>query len=77
MPTRDGWGGEAVEASAAVARERGADLAAVALAWVRAWPGVVAPVVNARTRERRGALLTSVDVTLSSDETDRLAAVGG
>ncbi|ASO21788.1 aryl-alcohol dehydrogenase-like predicted oxidoreductase [Actinoalloteichus hoggarensis] len=49
----------------------------MALAWVRAWPGVVAPVVNARTRERRGALLTSVDVTLSSDETDRLAAVGG
>ncbi|APU16607.1 MULTISPECIES: aldo/keto reductase [Actinoalloteichus] len=65
-------GEAAVKELAAVARDRGVALGAVALAWVRAQPGVVAPVASARTRDQLDLLLSSVDVTLTPEELDRL-----
>jgi aryl-alcohol dehydrogenase-like predicted oxidoreductase len=50
--------------------------AAVALAWLRAQPTVVAPIASARTVEQLGDLLAFTDLVLTQDEVDRLSRAG-
>jgi aryl-alcohol dehydrogenase-like predicted oxidoreductase len=68
-------GGEAVlEVLDEVAAERGTTVAAVALAWLRAHPRVVAPIASARTVEQLEAILPSAQLELTPTEVDRLSA---
>ncbi len=61
-----------VDALRAVAREKGASVAQVAIAWVMAQGADIVPVMGARTRERLAESLGALDVALSADD---LAAV--
>ncbi|WP_299542284.1 aldo/keto reductase [uncultured Streptomyces sp.] len=56
----------------AIARERDAEIATVALAWLAARPTVVAPIASARTPEQLPALLAVADTRLTDDEVGRL-----
>lgn len=49
-------------------------VSAIALAWLRAHPVVLAPIASARTRDQLEALLQAGTVTLSRDEVERLSA---
>ena len=64
----------AVDEAEAIAGERGATVAQVALAWLLATPGVTAPIVGPRTFEQLEDLLGAADVSLSAEEYERLAA---
>ena len=55
-----------------VSAERGVEQATVALAWLRARPGVVAPLASARTVQQLPALLASVQLDLTADEVEAL-----
>ncbi|WP_432543346.1 aldo/keto reductase [Kineococcus sp. SYSU DK002] len=57
-----------LEALDAVAAAHDAQVASVALAWLRQQPTVVAPIASARTVEQLPALLASMDLELSTDE---------
>ena len=62
-------GGEAaLTALQAVADARGTSIPAVAVAWVRQQPTVVAPIASGRTAEQLGALLPGRDLVLTADE---------
>jgi aryl-alcohol dehydrogenase-like predicted oxidoreductase len=52
----------------AAAAAHGAEVASVALAWLRQQPTVVAPIASARTVEQVPALLAAADLELSPDE---------
>ena len=58
-----------------VAAAHSTTVAAVALAWLRAQPGVTAPIASARTPEQLAELLPMAGLELSSEELDRLSAV--
>ncbi|MCF3964449.1 aldo/keto reductase [Streptomyces fuscigenes] len=60
----------------AVAQERGAELATVALAWLAQRPTVAAPIASARTVEQLPALLAAQDLRLTDEEMARLTAAG-
>jgi aryl-alcohol dehydrogenase-like predicted oxidoreductase len=62
----------------AVAAERGASPAQVAIAWLRAQRrrAVIVPIVGARRREQIEDSLRAVDVELTQEELDRLDSVG-
>jgi aryl-alcohol dehydrogenase-like predicted oxidoreductase len=62
-----------VEEAEAVAREKGATVAQVALAWLLGVEGVVAPIVGPRTLAQLDGLLGAADVTLTDAEHERLA----
>jgi aryl-alcohol dehydrogenase-like predicted oxidoreductase len=67
--------GEAVLAALdEVAAERDTTVAAVALAWLRAHPRVVAPIASARTVEQLEEILPSARLDLTPDEVNRLSA---
>ena len=51
-----------------VARERDAEIATVALAWLASRPTVAAPIASARTVEQLPALLALADLRLTDDE---------
>ncbi|MFB7211995.1 aldo/keto reductase [Streptomyces sp. NPDC056255] len=51
-----------------VARERGAEIPTVALAWLASRPTVAAPIASARTVEQLPALLAVADLTLTEQE---------
>ena len=55
-----------------VAETHGASVAAVAIAWLREQPTVVAPLASARTVEQLPALLESVALQLTADDVERL-----
>ena len=57
-----------------VAAERGASVAAVALAWLRAQPTVVVPIASARTVEQVAPLVEGATLELSTGELERLSA---
>jgi aryl-alcohol dehydrogenase-like predicted oxidoreductase len=57
-----------------VAANHGTPVAAVALAWLAAQPGVTAPIASARTPEQLADLLPLADLVLSEDELQRLTA---
>ena len=59
----------------AVATEVGATPAQVAIAWVRAQPWRIVPIMGARTRAQLGENLGALEVELSTDQLERLGAV--
>ena len=65
-----------LEALDEVAGDRGAPVAAVALAWLRTRPGVVSPIASARTPEQLAELLPMAALDLAEDEAERLTAAG-
>jgi aryl-alcohol dehydrogenase-like predicted oxidoreductase len=68
-------GGAAVlETLDEVAAAHDTTVAAVALAWLRAHPGVVAPIASARTVEQLEQILPAATLDLSADEVERLSA---
>ncbi|WP_326523149.1 aldo/keto reductase [Sphingomonas sp.] len=71
-----GRGAAMLTAMDAVAAETGASLAQIALAWLMAQPGVVAPIASATGVEQLRELVGAWDVTLRRDQQDRLTAAG-
>ncbi len=59
----------------AVAEEVGATPAQVAIAWVRAQPWHIVPIVGARTEAQLRENLGALDVELSTDQIERLGAI--
>ncbi|MFJ3826295.1 aldo/keto reductase [Streptomyces nodosus] len=57
-----------------IARDRDAEVATVALAWLAGRPTVAAPIASARTPEQLPALLAVADLTLTDEETAKLTA---
>ena len=72
MAHHDSRGVRVVDAVADVATEHGVTSAAIALAWLRTRPAVVAPIASARTPEQLVELMAMVDVELSADDVARL-----
>jgi aryl-alcohol dehydrogenase-like predicted oxidoreductase len=70
----DDRGIAALSALDEVAASHGTTVAAVALAWVAAQPGVAAPIASARTPEQLADLLPFADLELSDDELRLLSA---
>jgi aryl-alcohol dehydrogenase-like predicted oxidoreductase len=66
---------DTVEALVAIAAERGASPAQVALAWLLGKPGVTSLVVGARTEAQLADNLAAADLELTAGEMDRLDAV--
>ena len=58
-----------------IAAERRISIPTTALAWLRAQPGIVAPIASARTPDQVGDLLAAASVDLTDDELSRLDAV--
>lgn len=58
-----------------IAAETGASPAAVALAWIRAQPGITSTLVGSRRTEQFEANLTALDLTLDPAQLDRLTSV--
>jgi aryl-alcohol dehydrogenase-like predicted oxidoreductase len=58
-----------------IARERGCSPSQVALSWVRQQPGVIIPVLGARTVAQLEENLQCLQVTLTEEEMSRLDAV--
>jgi aryl-alcohol dehydrogenase-like predicted oxidoreductase len=56
----------------AVADETGSSPAQVAINWVRQQPGLVIPIIGARTEEQAGDNLASLEHSLSDKQLDRL-----
>jgi|SRR5688500_10254420 len=79
-PRRYSGAGEQEQALArevvAVAEEIGCSPAQVALAWVRAQPGNLIPILGARTEAQMVDNLGSLDVALEEPQLERLAAAG-
>jgi aryl-alcohol dehydrogenase-like predicted oxidoreductase len=64
----DARGERVLAALDSVATDRAAPVPAVALAWLSAQPGVVAPIASARSVEQLEALLPAVGLKLSDEE---------
>ena len=64
-----------IDAVNEIAAEIGASPAAVALAWVRARPGITSTVIGARRMDQFEANLTALDLTLSPGHQTRLTEV--
>jgi aryl-alcohol dehydrogenase-like predicted oxidoreductase len=64
----DARGERVLAALDAVAAERAAPVAAVALAWLSAQPGVAAPIASARNVSQLESLLPAVGLKLTDDE---------
>ena len=64
----------AIDALRGISEEIGLPMATVALAWVKAQPGVTSFLVGARNPEELGWNLPVIDVTLSDDQIARLSA---
>ena len=65
---------DVVDALRAVAETRGVPPARVALAWLLAVPGVVAPIVGASRPEHLDDAAAAVEIELGEDERERLEA---
>jgi aryl-alcohol dehydrogenase-like predicted oxidoreductase len=65
---------DVVDAVRAIASERSATMAQIALAWLLARPAVTSVILGARTLSQLDDNLGSVDVALSTEEIDRLDA---
>jgi aryl-alcohol dehydrogenase-like predicted oxidoreductase len=71
----DRGGAAVLEALDAVAAAHETTVAAVALAWLRARPPVIAPIASARTTEQLDQILPGATIALTAAEVDRLSAV--
>ena len=72
----EGQGAAVLAAMDAIAADTGASLAQIALAWLAAQPGVVAPIASATSVEQLRELLGSWNVTLTSEQRATLDAAG-
>jgi aryl-alcohol dehydrogenase (NADP+) len=63
-----------LDALDAIAAEREARVAAIALAWLRAQSTVVAPIASATSPEQLAELLPSTEIELSAEELERLSS---
>lgn len=72
----NGKGAEVLAAMDQVAAETGAAHAQIALAWLMAQPGVVAPIASATSVEQLRELVGAWDLELSRDQLDRLTVAG-
>jgi aryl-alcohol dehydrogenase (NADP+) len=70
----DNGGAEVLDVLDEVAAAHDVTLAAVALAWLRAEPSVVAPIASARSTEQLEQILPAASLELSRDEVERLSA---
>ena len=70
-------GAPVLAAMDAVAAETGASLAAIALAWLRAQPGIGAPIASARTPGQLATLVESTRLELSTEQLARLTSATG
>ncbi|ORW08170.1 aldo/keto reductase [Mycobacterium kyorinense] len=61
-----------IDAVGDIANSRGVSRAAIALAWLHHHPVVAAPLVGANSTAQIDDAVTSVEITLSADELDRL-----
>jgi aryl-alcohol dehydrogenase-like predicted oxidoreductase len=68
----DARGERVLEALDFVAADRAASVPAVALAWLSAQPGVVAPIASARSVTQLEELLPAVGLKLTDEELERL-----
>jgi aryl-alcohol dehydrogenase-like predicted oxidoreductase len=73
----DDGGGPVLDALDAVAAAHDVPVAAVALAWLRAQPQVVAPIASARSTDQLAQILPAATLELTEEETGRLAAPAG
>src|SRR6201999_4468997 len=64
-----------IDAVAEIARQLDTSSAAVSLAWLRARPGTVVPIVGARRLDHLEANLAGLDVTLTPEQLRRLDEV--
>jgi len=71
----EGWMFEAAVAFARLAKERGYDPAGLAVAWVGAHPGVTAPIIGARNLEQLEGSLKAVDVKMTRELYEAIAAL--
>jgi aryl-alcohol dehydrogenase-like predicted oxidoreductase len=69
----DGGGAAVLEVLDEVAAAHQTTLAAVALAWLRAQPRVIAPIASARTTEQLNQILPAATLDLAPEELDRLS----
>jgi aryl-alcohol dehydrogenase-like predicted oxidoreductase len=69
----DNGGAPVLDALDEVAAARDTTVAAVALAWLRAQPHVVAPIASARTTDQLEQILPAATLELSSQEVARLS----
>jgi len=69
-----GWA--VIDALDEIAAERDSTVAAVALAWLRSQPTVLAPIASASTPEQLRELLGSAELELTPAELERLSAAG-
>jgi aryl-alcohol dehydrogenase-like predicted oxidoreductase len=72
----EGQGADVLAAMDTVAAETGAALAQIALAWLMAQPGVVAPIASATSVAQLRDLTGAWDLELSRDQLDRLTVAG-
>lgn len=69
-------GAAVLSALDAIHAETGASLSAIALAWIRAQPGIAAPIASARTVEQVAPLIEGAKLELTPDQIARLNAAG-
>ena len=72
----DGKGPAVLAVMDAIAADRGASLAAIALAWLMAKPGVTAPIASATGTDQLAELMQAMYLDLSPEEMSRLDAAG-
>ena len=72
----DAGGAAVLEVLDTVAATHGTSVAAVALAWLRSQPRVVAPIASARTTEQLEQILPAAALELTAAELERLRAAG-
>jgi aryl-alcohol dehydrogenase-like predicted oxidoreductase len=71
----DERGEKMLSALDAIAAAHGVQPAAVAVAWLRERPTVLAPIASARNEKQLEPLVASASLELSSDELDRLTSI--
>lgn len=71
-----GKGPTMLAAMDAVAAETGASLAQIALAWLAAQPGIVAPIASATSVAQLDELIAGWSLELTAEQLDRLTAAG-
>ncbi|RZM19038.1 MAG: aldo/keto reductase, partial [Sphingomonas sp.] len=72
----DGNGPAVLAAMDSIAEETGASLAQIALAWLKEQPAVTAPIASATSVEQVEDLLGAMNLTLATEQLDRLTVAG-
>jgi len=68
----EGKGPQLLAVMDAIAADRGTSLAAIALAWLMAKPGVTAPIASATSVDQLAELMDAMELVLSAEEMRRL-----